>query len=532
MSGRVGADDFIAAKGATARDLEDLPRVDFSGALPAINAGTLDLPTIAEEAWAALLEANAPPILFRYGGLPARIESGDDGGPVIRVMTQDRLRYVLARVAEWYTLRRAKNGEEMIRRPALPPVHVVRDMLARPDPPLPVLTRIVEAPIFAADGTLHLSPGYHPGSRTLYAPAPGFSVPPVPDHPSGADVERARRLILEDLLGDFPFVSEAERAHAVALLLLPFTREWVESATPLHVIEKPSPGTGATLLVDVLTYAATGHRAAALTEGRDEDEWRKRLTAKLQTGPAVVVIDNLKRRLEASAVSAAITADTWEDRLLGHTEMLSISVRCAWVATGNNPALSAEIARRTVRIRLDAKVDRPWLRDGFRHPDLRAWVAEHRGELVWAALVLGRAWLAAGRPKWEGRCLGMFESWSRVMGGILDTAGIPGFLGNLEDFYEQSDAEGAAWRSFVARWWERHEGAEVGVSDLWQLVAPADGDPLDLGLGDGSERSQKTRLGKLLAEVRDRQFDGRRIVSAGTKKRAQLWRLVPAGGER
>jgi len=49
----------------------------------------------------------------------------------------------------------------------------------------------------------------------------------------------------------------------------------------------------------------------------------------------------------------------------------------AWVATGNNPASSGEVARRTVRIRLDARQDRPYLRGGSRHADLGAWALEH-----------------------------------------------------------------------------------------------------------------------------------------------------------
>jgi putative DNA primase/helicase len=85
-------------------------------------------------------------------------------------------------------------------------------------------------------------------------------------------------------------------------------------------------------------------------------------------------------------------------------------------------------------------------------------------------------------------------------------------LDNLEELYEESDAEGSMWRSFVAAWWERHGTKEVGVSDLYSIVYPSDGDPMELDLGDKGERSQKIRLGKLLAQSRDRQFDGKRIV--------------------
>jgi hypothetical protein len=35
------------------------------------------------------------------------------------------------------------------------------------------------------------------------------------------------------------------------------------------------------------------------------------------------------------------------------------------------------------------------------------------------------------------------------MGGILGVAGVPGFLGNLEELMEGSDTEGGAWRAFI-----------------------------------------------------------------------------------
>jgi putative DNA primase/helicase len=64
-------------------------------------------------------------------------------------------------------------------------------------------------------------------------------VPDVPNEPSEADLVRARALILDDLLCDFPFVSDANRAHAVARFLLPFVRELISGPTPLHLIEAP-----------------------------------------------------------------------------------------------------------------------------------------------------------------------------------------------------------------------------------------------------------------------------------------------------
>ena len=487
-----------------------------------IDTGCQELPVITTQAWAAIETANDPPSLFRSAGEPARIEVGDEGEPIVKSLDFHRLRHHAARVADW--IAHKKSGDEIVDYLTAPPVNVINDMLATPAPPLPILRGIAQAPIFASDGTLQTTPGYHPRSGVFYAPAKGFSVPDVSERPTAEELNKARALICDDLLGDFPFVEEPEQAHAIALAAIPFLRDLIDGPTPLHLIEKPSPGTGATLLVDMLTFPALGYPVAVMTEGRDEDEWRKRITSKLRTMPAFVSIDNLRRRLDSAAVSSAITSRSWEDRKLGATEMLKIPVRCAWIATGNNPALSTEIARRTVRIRLDAHQDRPWLRTGFRHENLRAWAEENRGQLVWAMLTMIRAWLVAGRPKGTAR-LGMFEQWSEVIGGVLSVAGIPGFLGNLSQFYEASDAEGETWRTFLGAWLEQFGAQEVSGKELWPLAVEA-----DLSLGDKSEQSQRIRLGTLIGEKRDRVYDlstGRvRITKVGTHNRATLWQLI------
>ncbi|MGE0580495.1 hypothetical protein, partial [Reyranella sp.] len=352
--------------------------------------------------------------------------------------------------------------------------------------------------------------------------------------PSPAEITSARGLIVDDMLGEFPFTGSAERAHAVALLLLGFLRAMIDAPTPLHLIEKPTPGTGATLMVDAIATVLTGVGASVMTEGRDDEEWRKRLTAKLRQIPSMVLIDNLRRPLDSSALAAALTAPFWEDRILGVSEMTRLPIRCVWIATGNNPEFSNEMARRIVRIRLDARVDQPWRREGFRHPDLMSWVRANRPRLVTACLTLCRAWLAAGRPR-GGRMIGSYETWSRIMGGVLEVAGIEGFLANLDEMLAAADGEGAVWRSFIGAWWDRFGTAEVGTGDLYEVGLTCE-PPLPLGAG--GDRSQRTRLGKALVRMRDRVFDidGRkmRVRTSGVSHQARRWQLTIEGerGER
>ena len=492
-----------------------------NGPLPTLRADDGDLARAVDRAWGVLLQSNRSPWMFRSGGLPTWIVPDDEGRPMAGTITDERLRHMLAKLATWR--RAGRNGDPV---PAHPTTVLIKSLLATPDPALPVLAGIVTTPVFGRAGVLLTEPGYHADARLLYQPVPGFQLPAIPERPTAEDIAAARQLILDDFLGEFPFTSLAERAHAVSLLLLGFLRAMIDGPTPLHLIEKPTAGTGATLMVDGIATILTGSGAGVMTEGTDEEEWRKRITAKLRQIPTLVLIDNLKRQLEASALAAALTAPFWEDRILGISEITRLPIRCLWIATGNNPTFSNEMARRLVRIRLDARVDQPWQRSGFRHPDLMVWVRANRARLVAACLTLCRAWIAAGRPRGT-RSIGSYESWSQTMGGVLEVAGIEGFLGNIDEMMAASDSEGAVWRSFVSAWWDRFGTAEVGTGDLFTLAT--DCEP-PLPLGSGNEKSQRTRLGMALVRMRDRvfQIDSRnlRLEALGISHKLQRWRLA------
>ncbi|MGF1500476.1 MAG: toprim domain-containing protein, partial [Paracoccaceae bacterium] len=495
--------------------------------VPTLRADEGDLARANEQVWSLLMASNRRPWLFRLAGQPAWVVPDDEGRPVATAVGEEQLRHMLARLARW--VRVNAKGEPI---PAPPPMPVVKSVLATPDPALPVLTGIVNTPVFGRNGTLLTTPGYHPDARLLYVPAPGFAVPDIPVRPTPAEIAAARTLICEDLLGDFPFTGDAERSHVVALLLLGFLRGMIDGPTPLHLIEKPAPGTGATLMIDAITGILTGAGASVMTEGRDDEEWRKRVTAKLRQIPSIVLIDNLRATLDSSALAAALTAPFWEDRILGHSEMARLPIRCLWIATGNNPEFSNEMARRLVRIRLDPHTDRPWQRSDFRHPDLMSWVRANRARLVAACLTLCQAWIAAGRPR-GGRSIGSFENWAHMLGGVLEVAGIPGFLGNLEEMMAASDSEGAAWNAFIGAWWDRFGTAEVTAAEVYDIALFCDPPP---PMSGANEQARKTSFGMSIGRMRDRVFrlgDLRvRLVKAGTYRRAAKWRLKVAEEEK
>ena len=487
---------------------------------PVIYADDDDLPAVTEQMWEAVRGANQPPQFFRQGGVPIRLKVDDNGAMAAQRWTIDIARYELMKIISWRRRKRSKTGQFEIE--AIPSDNRWRNFLSVRDAPLPVLSRITEVPVFAPDGTLQTEPGYHPASRTYYQPAPGIEIPALPNKITDEHIEEAM-YVFDDITCDFPFKEPADRAHAFALWLLPFIRDLIPGPTPLHLIEGPSPGSGKGLLMDVLVMPSVGPHIGTVTQAKDEDEWRKLLTAVLSKAQPVVMIDNVAKSLDSGTLSSALTQLVWEGRILGRTEMVDVPIRCVWAATANNPTMSTEIARRAIRIRIDPQVDRPWLREEFRHPNLRAYAMEQRTRLIWAALVICRGWIDAGMTPYSGRPLGSFEQWSRIIGGVCESADVEGFLGNLTEFYEIADIEGSLWRAFVEIWWEKHEDEAVGVAQLFETATDSE----LWNFGKGSERSQRIVFGKMLVKQRDRVIGEYRIIMAGERQRARQWALLP-----
>jgi hypothetical protein len=122
------------------------------------------------------------------------------------------------------------------------------------------------------------------------------------------------------------------------------------------------------------------------------------------------------------------------------------------------------------------------------------------------------------------KTIGSFEGWAQVMGGILEVAGVPGFLGNLKDMYEKADAEGGVWRGFVGLWWDRFGTRPVTSADLCELAIQC-----SIPMARGDEHAKRTSLGKALGRMRDRIYtiNARRlrVHHAGSAHGAQRWQL-------
>ena len=176
---------------------------------------------------------------------------------------------------------------------------------------------ITEMPVLRPDGTILTASGYDLSTRLIYAPAPGLQVPPIPQQPTQQAAAELCRFLMGELLGDFPFVGDADRANALGLLVTPIVRSAIRGQVPLALVDAPRAGTGKGLLSAMVAQIGTGRPAGMMSAPGNEEEWRKQITANLLAGATVILIDNLEGRLVSASLSRALTAAVWRDRILG-----------------------------------------------------------------------------------------------------------------------------------------------------------------------------------------------------------------------
>ena len=164
------------------------------------------------DAAAALIASDDPPHLFVGNGSGlVDLQQIDPDRPPRRTRTRrPGIAAIFARVANWYKESNSKEG--IIRADDFPPPALLLGFPARADwPGIPHLRCIVPYPVFGPAWELIATHGYHAASG-IYCYLGGLEIPPVPENPASDDLAAAKDLILDDLLGDFPFVDESSRA--------------------------------------------------------------------------------------------------------------------------------------------------------------------------------------------------------------------------------------------------------------------------------------------------------------------------------
>ena len=455
--------------------------------------------------------------------------SGDitrDGTPQVRALPIAGLRERLAETCFFHV--ETDDGRSQ----KAPPRWCVEAIHSRGSwPGVRLLEGVTTSPTLRSDGSIVDEPGYDVATRLLYVP--DGEPPIVPTSPTRDDAIQAADELL-DVVADFPFAKPEHQSAWLASLLTPIGRPGFRGPSPMFLIDANVRGSGKSLLSDVVGQIVAGSAMPRLTAPRDDDEARKRITAIATAGDRMVLLDNIAGSLGSASLDAAITAETWRDRILGRTEMVEMPLNAVWFATGNNVILQADTARRVCHIRLDSPEESPEERTGFRHPDLRDFVRDNRLSLLTAALTVLRAFIVAGRPQAELTPWGSFEGWSDFVRQAIVWIDLPDPAGTRRELAEQSDRDAIALRQIIAGWDELDpDSYGLMTREIVDRLEknPDRYDAVRAGLDELCNRGITSRaVGYALRKFKGRTVGGRKLDSKPGRSGSHVWSVSPQNG--
>jgi hypothetical protein len=401
---------------------------------------------------------------------------------------------------------------------------------------LPKLVAITTCPVLRPDKTVLEKPGFDLETGILFDPR-GVAYPAIPAVPTRDDAIAALAE-LKLLILEFPFVDEPSRSVAVSGMLTSVSRLALSTA-PMHAFDAPEAGTGKSKLVDCCALVATGHECPVISQGKDETEMEKRLGSALIAGDRMISIDNCEHPLGGQFLCQALTQRLVKVRVLGKSENVTVPNTAVYFGTGNNLTLAGDMPRRVIVGRLDARTERPELREFMTEDPVDTLKRERPKYVAWCLTIL-RAYICAGAPA-QTQSLGSFEAWSRLVRDALIWLGEADPVATMERSRVESPQREALAAVLVQ--WNTVLGMQrVSVKEV--ICTATDFDPssgqMDLTrrrflhpdfreallaiAGDGGSISGK-RLGKWLSANRGKVFDGLRISPDGVLQGVARYRL-------
>lgn len=432
----------------------------------------------------------------------------------------------LAEIARWEKYQ-PNNGTW---RPCDPPMVVSLQMMSATGQwTVPPLAGVLEAPTLRPDGSILETKGYDAATGLLFDSPEEFA--PVPPRPTKDDAVAAYK-VLEDLVGEFPFVAPEDKAAAIAAQMTGLVRRSLFSA-PMFGFRAPRPRSGKSWLADIVGWLATGRRCTVVPPNRaNPDEEKKRLLSVLMAGDAVVCYDNHEGDFGEPALCQVLTQETFMDRILGESRMVRVSTAVTFLATGNNLTPVGDLTARFIPIDIDPLVEHPEERKFTKN--LEDELRLRRPELVVAALTVLRWHHVAGRPDGGLKEWGGFEEWSgwvrAAVSGVSGVdpaagrtktevndpvrAGLSAFLSALQD----SGVQSFTTADLIRKTTINDEPQTLRLRDALGMIIPFD---------HGTFNSR--RVGKWLSANENRAEGGIKIVRAAGNFKVPNWVLTNGG---
>ena len=289
---------------------------------------------------------------------------------------------------------------------------------------LPPIIKIfnVQMPMIQNNKLVLTERGYDP---KLYT----WTAEDAPEIKKDMSVEEAKE-VFKTIYGDFCFKEEQDYINAMALQLTPYVRELYKSRstrTPLgfYIANRERAGKDYCAGITGLIYEGLVIEDMPVSNGKENntEELRKKILSALMVGRNRFHSSNNKGHINNAVLESIITSENVNDRELGKNKMLTFENTLEISLSANTGiTYSSDLSRRSIFVNLFFSEEDPNART-FKIPDLHEYVKLHRGNILSANYAFIRNWVEKGMPSCS-KPFTSFPEWMRVVGGILETAGI------------------------------------------------------------------------------------------------------------
>jgi len=282
--------------------------------------------------------------------------------------------------------------------------------------------------------------GWHPNIGYLIH---GPSIEPIlPQNPSTNLADNIPPA-LRRLLQTFSFKSEIDLINVVGVMITGMLAgRFISCGKALVSLDGNQPGVGKTLLARTIGMVLDGTEPDLIRFDSDDSELEKRICASLRSKQSsLILLDNAKMVMDNVVSSVVVesqsVAPSVSLRILGTSQVYSRPNDLLWFLTMNDTRLSQDLISRTIAIQFEVEGD-PASRDfgGFDPID---YARENRNRILGEIAGLVEYWTLQGRPRADVKH--RLTEWAGVVGGILNSAGLSGFLSNFNEINSAFNVE-------------------------------------------------------------------------------------------
>ena len=345
---------------------------------------------------------------YSRGGQCVRIVNGS-----IVTVTRDDAPYLVGKFIQWFKLDPKGN-----RIPIDPTQNFSAQVVKRSEfKYLRPLEMVSAVPVLRTDGSWHAAHGYDEKTKTFFWKEQEWGS--LPEKVSLDEAMEAKRKLF-GVIQDFPFKADVDRSVWLAALLTPLCRRFYQGNTPMFVFSSTTPGSGKTLLVQIISFIVTGAPLPVSQLNKDPTELQKELLSALLGGVPMRMFDNVVGAVKSPPLEAVLTSGgLFTGRLLGKSRDAVLPVNTVFYMTGNNVSLDGDLFRRSVLCELAPDMESPEMRSDFHITDIWEYMRKNWMDLFKTASMLIQAWVQAGRPRRKRSVFGSFEQWSMVRDIIM-----------------------------------------------------------------------------------------------------------------